>query len=296
MSFCQPKGSQNSNSRIAITIDQHRNKADFFLKDMLPTPYVQCKEYDKVYEPAEDSFLLLDSLETEIPFLQKQFKNEQKPNYVPFVVELGCGSGILSTFMLQNSIPSLNSLYFPIDVNPHALEVTKNTIDYNLSMEEKSANGNLGNSTTKPHQSSAVPHIYSTLQMDLFFGFRPKTIDVLVFNPPYVPAEYVPKIPDSKQVFKDQNTQREADLIETNDDVWLDLALLGGPQGMDITVKVLENMDKMLTCDGVAYILFCARNKPEQVAQEWTNKGWKVELVEKRKAGWEVLSVYKFTR
>ncbi|KAL6945280.1 hypothetical protein ACO0QE_002730 [Hanseniaspora vineae] len=266
---------------------------------MLPTPYVQCKEYDKVYEPAEDSFLLLDSLETEIPFLQKQFGNDNMPSYVPVIVELGCGSGILSTFMLQNSIPMQNSLYFPIDVNPHALKVTKDTIDYSMSMAEKSCNNNLGNLDSKSHQAqqpSATPNFYSTLQMDLFFGLRPKTIDVLVFNPPYVPAEYVPKIPETEKGLNTQELQYNTNQTGNPDDAWLDLALLGGPQGMDITVKVLENMDKMLTSDGVAYILFCARNKPEQVVQKWIEKGWKIDLVEKRKAGWEVLSVYRFTR
>ena len=80
---------------------------------MLPTPYVKC-DYEKVYEPSEDSFLLLDILEKERQYLADRFSKS-----LNVVCEIGVGSGIVTTFMMQNTIPSAGhlNLYYAIDVN-----------------------------------------------------------------------------------------------------------------------------------------------------------------------------------
>ncbi|CAR25140.1 S-adenosylmethionine-dependent methyltransferase [Lachancea thermotolerans CBS 6340] len=220
---------------------------------MLPTPHVSC-DYDKVYEPSEDSFLILDALEKEQAFLRTYFRS--KPTVV---CEVGCGSGIVTTFMMQNDIPNEHAIYLPTDVNPWAMD----------SMVESAS---LNNCCTK---------MLSPIRTNLTSSIRPREIDFLVFNPPYVPAESVPYMPlDS----------------EANEGDWLDLALLGGDDGMAITWKLLDSLDKIMAPGGIAYILFCARNHPEKVVKTMSTRGWKCELTEHRKAGWEVLSVYKFYR
>lgn len=223
---------------------------------MLPTPYIKC-DYDKVYEPAEDSFLLLDSLEKDVTFLNERFKNQ-----LAVVCELGPGSGIITTFMMQNSIPNKSSsLHFALDISPWALEATKGTANLNGCSEKDS--------------------YLEVVQSDLTSSFRKKQIDLLVFNPPYVPAEEVPEVPSTKE----------------DTDQWLDLALLGGKDGMVITQKVIDQLDEVLSPNGVAYILFCARNKPEELIHKiMQTQPWNIQLVEHRKAGWEVLSVYRFSR
>lgn len=224
---------------------------------MLPTPYVKC-DYDKVYEPSEDSFLVLDSLEKDLLYLRERFKDG-----LALVCELGPGSGIITTFMIQNKIPNKsNSLYFSVDINPWALETTINTARINGCSE---TNCNL-----------------ECVQSNLTTSIRKRQIDILVFNPPYVPAENVPEIPTSKE----------------NLDQWLELALLGGKDGMVITQQVIDQLDDILSPSGVAYILFCARNKPEQLISNIMNTCdlWNIDLIEHRKAGWEVLSVYRFSR
>ncbi|KAL3233090.1 eRF1 methyltransferase catalytic subunit MTQ2 [Nakaseomyces bracarensis] len=220
---------------------------------MLPTPYVKC-DYDKVYEPAEDSFLLLDCLELEKGYLENRFSGR-----LSVVCELGPGSGIVTTFMMQNSIPtpSSESIYFAVDVNPWALQTTCDTAERN----------------------GCEKTFLEVFQSDLATSIRQKEIDVLVFNPPYVPAEDVPEIPGE----------------DTNSDKWLDLALLGGPEGMDITNKVLSSLNKILSPTGVAYILFCARNRPEEMVKTMSAL-WDIKLIEQRKAGWEILSVYRFQK
>lgn len=220
---------------------------------MLPTPYIKCN-YETVYEPCEDSFLVLDCLEQEQSFLQSRFKEQ-----LAVVCELGPGSGIVTTFLMQNDIPnSEGSVYLALDVSPWALEATLDT----------------------QKRNGCQNRYLSVIQSDLSKCLRRNSTDLLVFNPPYVPAERVPERPSHG----DDKGQ------------WLDLALLGGEDGMVVTQEVLNQLDTILSQEGVAYILFCARNKPEQVVENMKRQGWSVDLIINRKAGWEVLSIYRFTR
>ncbi|CCD26998.1 S-adenosylmethionine-dependent methyltransferase NDAI_0J01060 [Naumovozyma dairenensis CBS 421] len=234
---------------------------------MLPTPYIKC-DYDKVYEPSEDSFLLLDSLEKDLEYLAQKFKNK-----LALVCEIGPGSGIITTFMIQNHIPTTNnnSVYYAFDINPWALEATLDTVKLNRAKDNDNNNAGSKSSLLEP------------VQVDLTSSWRSNQIDLLVFNPPYVPSETIPTRPERKEEL----------------DTWVDLALEGGKDGMEITNRVLAQLDTILTPNGIAYILFCARNKPEEIIKSMKENGysnWNIELVKNRKAGWEVLSVYRFSR
>lgn len=215
---------------------------------MLPTPEIPLIS-DSVYEPAEDSYLLLDCMEQCLP--------ELRVRKHPIVCEIGSGSGIVSTFIKANIFP--HGLFFATDVNPNACEAINATKDANCSKQRFDS--------------------FDSMQMSLTLGIRSKVVDILVFNPPYVPAETVPKIPTTKE-----------------DYTWLDLALLGGEDGMEVTWIVLLNLDSILSPEGVAFILFCARNNPDQVVKIMQKRGWTTRTIEKRKAGWEVLSVIEFKR
>lgn len=215
---------------------------------MLPTPVVRHLD-ERVYEPAEDSFLLIDCLEERLSFLQSKSKT-------PVVCEIGSGSGVVTTFMKVNIFPC--GVFLATDVNPTACKAILNTVSQN-----------------REHDFDTV----TALQMNLTYGICKNAVDVLVFNPPYVPAEDVPAVPK-----------------DDDDYTWVDLALLGGADGMVVTWEVLNNLGEILSPDGVAYILFCARNKPDEVAETMRERGWKVQTVIHRRAGWEVLSVLEFTR
>lgn len=219
---------------------------------MLATP--DFAGHDNVYEPAEDSFLLLDCFEESLPQLRARFTN-------PVVCEIGGGSGVVTAFLRLHVFH--HAVFLATDVNPAACE----TINATLRKNEP-ANGPTG-----------PGGVADAVQTSLACGLRKQSVDVLVFNPPYVPGEAVPDIP-----------------AQRDDYTWLDLALVGGQDGMVVTWQVLNELDDILAAGGVAYVLFCARNHPEMVKHVMQERGWRVETVVLRKAGWEVLSVLLFER
>lgn len=119
----------------------------------METPYlthITSDDFKYVYEPAEDSFLLLDALEADLSKLQSQ-----QP---AICTEIGSGSGVIITAVAK-ALPQ--TACFAIDINPRACDVTTQTAAKN------GANLNVVN-------------------MNLLNGFRSNVIDVLIFNPPYV--------------------------------------------------------------------------------------------------------------
>ena len=89
----------------------------------IPTPdfsHLRAAEFDSVYEPAEDSFLLLDALEAELPDLIRL-----RPEVC---VEVGLGSGVasaaLASALARNGAPCLS---IGTDVNPAACRAASAT-------------------------------------------------------------------------------------------------------------------------------------------------------------------------
>ena len=131
----------------------------------MPTPdlsHLTSEDYEHVYEPAEDSFLLLDALTKEKRFL----KTVTRPR---ICLEVGSGSGVVTTFI--GKLLGSKLLYFTTDINPHAAAVTQRT---------GAQNGVLIN--------PVLTDLASALEERL-----ERKVDVLVFNPPYVvtPSEEV---------------------------------------------------------------------------------------------------------
>ncbi|MDF1557369.1 MAG: class I SAM-dependent methyltransferase [ANME-2 cluster archaeon] len=91
-----------------------------------------------IYEPAEDSFLLVDAL----------LENIRPGSHV---LEVGCGSGIVSVFALERCVSVVAT-----DINPHAVRCAR-------------LNG------------------IHAVRTDLFAGIK-GTFDMVVFNPPYLPT------------------------------------------------------------------------------------------------------------
>lgn len=137
----------------------------------METPIVKLsdEELKTVYEPSEDSYLLVDALEADLKIL-----HAIKPR---ICLEIGSGSGIVITALAMALKRHHNVHFIAIDINPDACRATRKT--------------SLINSVD-----------VDVLQMNLLDCIQIRnTFDVILFNPPYVVTEYEEVLND-RLVFK----------------------------------------------------------------------------------------------
>ena len=265
---------------------------------MLPTPSTSHVCFDTIYEPAEDSYLFLDVLSSpsEAAWLSRRFKSaaNQCPssagNSTPLVVEVGTGSGVVLAFAAANANAIFGRpdiLTLGTDVNTDACSATRKTVLVALDEKREESKPN-GQETATEAQLCAV------IAGDLCAPLRPGGVDVLLFNPPYVPTPELPQIPSPDE---EQNTKGYSSKFE-RDSHLLSLSYAGGDDGMETTNRLLEAIPGILNSErGVAYILLCAQNKPQDVMQQIKNwgSGWNVEIAGRSgvKAGWERLVIIR---
>ncbi|OQR85007.1 hypothetical protein ACHHYP_12471 [Achlya hypogyna] len=196
-----------------------------------------------VYEPAEDTYLFLDALQDDTPFLA---------SLDPAVVlELGPGSGVVGVYtMTQLAAVGARALLLAVDINAEATACTKETARLN------------------------GVHNIEIVRMDLLTQLQlRRQVDVLLFNPPYVPTP-------SEEV---GSTGIEA-------------AWAGGLHGREVIDRLLPLVQHLLSDGGVFYMVIVAENRPKDIARIMAANGFDMEVVRSRQAFNERLSILKFTR
>jgi release factor glutamine methyltransferase len=238
--------------------------------NMLPTPSTSHVSFSTIYEPAEDSFLLLDTLSnlTESTWLQHRFPPHTP---TPLVAEIGTGSGVVVAFVAAHARAILGRddvLALGVDVNMNASTATTVTVQKAVA-EQKSQTAYLG-----------------SLCADLTTLLRESSVDVLVFNPPYVPSEVLPALPQSTNASQSQ-FEVESHLLS--------LSYAGGKKGMETTDRLLDDLPRILSARGVTYVLLCAQNEPTKVKARIEDKGWNAQTIGRsgKAAGWEKLEVLR---
>jgi len=134
---------------------------------MLKTPslcHLCAHDYKCIYEPAEDTYLLLDALEAELPNILALSPK--------LGLEIGCGSGCAITFLSKLLHPS-PILCLATDINPDAVKATQTTAIQNLV---------------------SVDPILTSLTDGMHLDC---VVDIIICNPPYVPTEEVTIQPHS---------------------------------------------------------------------------------------------------
>ncbi|VDM02634.1 unnamed protein product [Schistocephalus solidus] len=129
---------------------------------MIPTPCTDLltqPQFSTVYPPSEDSFLFLDALEKDFTFLTEHLKPA-------VVLELGSGSGVISTFL--SKLLRIPTMFIGVDISEKACLATKSVFMFNNSL-------------------GLVDSVCGNL-LSTFSDRAPGIADIILFNPPYVPT------------------------------------------------------------------------------------------------------------
>lgn len=270
---------------------------------MLPTPDTAHVSFDTIYEPSEDSYLFLDTLSSpaESAWLHARFPRPSSPDdpstpatASPLIVEVGSGSGVVLGFVAGNSREILGRrdvLALGVDVNRDACIATGETVRKTILDRQRTPDQSPASASVSGLTSLHTASITS----DLLSSLRPSTIDILLFNPPYVPTEALPALPAP--------TDHAAAALSRSDQFaresyYLSLTYAGGRDGMETTDRLIEQIPGALDpARGVAYVLLCAQNRPGEVRERvraWGG-GWRAEFVGSSgvQAGWEKLVILR---
>ena len=273
---------------IRVSVDHSTLKMS--QRQMLPTPATSHVDFDKIYEPSEDSFLLLDTLSSpsEAKFLAERFGSFHNAESVtPLILEVGIGSGVVLAFVTANAqriFGRSDVLAMGTDVNIFACKAARRTV---LAACEQ-INSEQGLFFT------------DTITADLASPIRRGSVDVLIFNPPYVPTPGVLPLAtdDIHTVFEDSTSGLD---LFARDSHLLSMSYAGGVDGMEVTDRLLKLLPDVLNqMRGVGYILLCQQNKPEEVlhnVRQWGAE-WSVAIVGQsgKQGGWEKLCIIRIAR
>lgn len=256
------------------------------IQTMLPTPDTSHVSYSQVYEPAEDSFLFLDTLSSadETAFLHQRFVTTPSTP-TPLVVEVGTGSGVVIGFVTAQARTLFGTpvLTAGVDVNGFACTATRATVRKATAQDP-----------------AVAAHFLGAVRGDLLSPLGAGQVDVLIFNPPYVPTEELPAQDRERLAPEEGDGALSASAKFERDSYLLSLSYAGGKDGMEITDRLIEALPGALSRRGCAYILLCAGNKPEEVKARIKGFGpeWRVLTVgdSGKQAGWEKLQIIRIWR
>lgn len=104
------------------------------------------------------------------------------------------------------------------------------------------------------------------------------SIDLLLFNPPYVVTSTDEITPSS------------------SDSSLLHLAWAGGLKGREVTDRLLERVGDLLSKRSLFYLVVIQENDPEEISEVMSFQGFQGEIVASRKVRNEKLHVMRFCR
>jgi release factor glutamine methyltransferase len=258
------------------------------------------RDFDQVYEPSDDTYLLLDAIQYELQQINdskvidskyihdsSRSSDEAQTSAVDSAtvvcLEIGCGTGVPSVFfrtqwMIQNDMLSQIPLCSIVtDINPKALTVTRQTFQQAATLP------NVADSPELAHRMANV----RTVQCDLASALLPElehAVHFILFNPPYVPT------PD------DEVYHEKTSADDDHADNVIQAAWAGGVHGRRVMDRAVEQMARLLQRpNGMALLVTVDENRPAELARSWHELGLQMRPLFRRQAKNEFLTIQKIT-
>ena len=266
-----------------LNIDAEQRAKQCPTAEMPDISHLKSVDYQNVYEPSDDTFLLIDAIGFDIDLMEKEEKEEEEEpakkkrrlSDIKTTLEIGCGTGVPGIYLTMrlraitggssnNSSSSSSSssnaiLHYMTDINSDAIRIAKSTAEMN---------GTPANSIQAIQCDLASDVLLERYQNN-------NNIDILIFNPPYVPTP-------------------NEEVGSTNG---IEASWAGGTNGRIVLDKALPQIAQLLAYPhGVAYIVVVDDNYPEQLGQFMDETyGMKVVPWLRRRARNEFLTILKMT-
>ncbi|KAG2375394.1 hypothetical protein C9374_010017 [Naegleria lovaniensis] len=231
--------------------------------------HMRSSDFKLVYEFNDDTYLLVDALEKDYIHSHLIASLENSNTKLKFCLEIGCGSGYVTTFVYK----LLNSSYeqylkstgvsfclLCTDINPNAAAMTRKTFERNVEQNPKH-----------------VPFLFDVVLSDFASAFEKRLknkIDLLIFNPPYVPCE--------------------RDEMGFND---VRAAYAGGENGREVIDRFLPMVKNILSPNGVFYFVLIEDNNPQEIMKLMSQEeygSFKSSVILKKRIQGEHLYIVKF--
>ncbi|KAL9935895.1 hypothetical protein V8E36_005472 [Tilletia maclaganii] len=272
----------------------------------IPTPslsHLTAQDFRHVYEPAEDTFILLDALEQDQEALRGQMAFiryadgkaleetpgdflQSLPKRPRLCVEIGSGSGCVSAF-IGKIVGSSQTAVLSLDVNPRATDATHRTgkaNDVHLEVVQTNMLSSLhARPRTMRHSGPKADQVDSRSSQD-----QHGLIDLLVFNPPYVPTT--------------EEEEAEAQRAAGIEGSWA-----GGLTGTRLVNELIDGsvgsdghrtgaIESHLSPGGAFYLVAIRQNDPPALVKRLQARGLDAAIVLQRRAGREHLFVIRALR
>ncbi|AFZ81338.1 hypothetical protein BEWA_007470 [Theileria equi strain WA] len=224
---------------------------------------------ENVYTPSEDTFFFVDILKEDIPRILAL-----EPL---FVLEVGSGSGYISTYLLKLFESHLsNGSNVPLALESEIVRTDHSEAIQHLPfLVAVDINNRANESTMDMFKLNSVSSYSDVVCIDLLGESTVnRFFDLVLFNPPYVPCEY--------GLSGSQNL--------------IDCAWNGGINGAEVIVSFIESVGSYLSENGVVYLLVEKRNKIDTIIRIVEDNGFKANLIGTRKIIGETLSMIRFSR